>query len=174
MDPFLGEIQVFAFNFAPRGWAVCDGSLLSIQQNTALFSLLGTTYGGDGRTTFALPNLKGQVAVSQGQGTGLPFYSIGEQIGANAVTLVAQELPSHTHSMRLGAASSPNATAAPSAQSNVLVDPTFNGWAAAPGNTTFAPNAIAAAGNSQPHANMQPTLTMLYCIATQGNFPQFN
>lgn len=173
MDPFIGEIQAFAFNFAPRGWAVCDGSLLSIQQNTALFSLLGTTYGGDGRTTFALPNLQNRVAVSQGQGNGLPFYNMGEQTGVNAVTLLAQELPLHSHGMQIGAASSANATPGPSAQSNVLIDPTFNGWAPAPGNTTLAPNAIAVAGGSQPHNNMQPTLAMLYCIAIEGTFPSF-
>lgn len=174
MDPFVGEIQAFAFNYPPAGWAVCDGSLIAIRSNTALFSLIGTYYGGDGSTTFALPNLMGQVAVGQGQGPGLPTYYIGQALGETAVTLSSQEMPMHTHGMQLGAASSPNATAGPSAQSNVLIDPTFNGWAPPPGNAIFAQNAIALAGSSQPHQNMQPTLALLYCIALVGNFPSFS
>ena len=174
MDPFLGEIQFFPYGFVPYGWALCDGRLLPIQSNSSLFALIGTYYGGNGTTNFALPNLVGRVAIGQGQGPGLPNYVIGEPIGVANVSVSTDEMPAHTHGMQLGAATSPNATAGPTDKSNVAIDPGFNGFVPAPGNTSFAPTAIVQNCNSLPHANTQPTLAMVHCIATIGTFPQFN
>jgi microcystin-dependent protein len=171
--PFVGEIQVFANSFVPNGWAICDGSILQVRQNTPLFSLIGSTYGGNGTTTFALPNLVGCVAISQGQGPGLSNYPIGASVGSATASVSQQEMPAHVHPMQLGIRTSTNSTAAPSATSNVAIDPNFNGFVAPPANTTFATSAIVPNGGSQPHPNAQPTLGMVYCIALQGDFPSF-
>jgi len=173
-NPFVGEIQVFANTFVPRGWAICDGSLLLVRQNTPLFALIGATYGGDGQTTFAVPNLVGRVAISQGQGSGLSNYTIGTPVGSTTASVSQQEMPAHAHPMQLGIKTSTNSTAAPSATSNVAIDPNFNGFVAPPANTAFATSAIVPNGGSQPHPNAQPTLAMVYCIALEGDFPQFN
>lgn len=167
-DPFVAEIRMFGFNFAPRGWAACDGALLPISQNTALFSLVGTFYGGDGRSTFGLPNLKSSLAIGVGQGPGLSQRSEGETGGAAAVTLLESEMPSHSHGLR--------ASLSPSTRSPVgaALAPTANAASAyrIPGATvTMAPDALLSTGGSQPHSNRQPFLGLNFCIALQGVFP---
>ncbi|MFC0184132.1 Microcystin-dependent protein [Pseudarcicella hirudinis] len=177
-DQFLGEIRLFAGNFAPRGWALCQGQILAISTNTALFSILGTTYGGNGQTTFALPDLRGRVAISQGQGPGLTNYVLGEAAGVESVTLTLTQIPAHNHLIQ---ASSLPATAS-SAQGNVLG--TVNGTAGGDpitvnsyGTTadgTMNPNALSLTGGSLPHENRMPYLALNYIIATTGIFPSRN
>jgi microcystin-dependent protein len=169
-DPFVAEIRIFPFNFAPKGWAWCDGQLLPISQNTALFSLLGTTYGGDGKSTFALPDLEGRVPMHPGQGPGLSLHDLGETGGSETVTLLESEIPSHSHALSAAAvpADGPNPagalTAAP-ASDNIYTPP-----AGAP-LVSMAPEALPPAGGDQPHNNLQPYLTFYFCIALQGVFP---
>jgi len=170
-EPFVGEIRMFGFNFAPHGWAQCNGQLLPISQNTALFSLLGTFYGGDGKSTFALPNLEGSVPIHQGQGQGLSMRQIGEAGGSATVTLLQSEIPAHNH------------TAYANAVTGGLASPANNLWSPLPGrtppnlystgppNTTMSPSAIGIAGESFPHNNMSPYLVVNFCIALQGIFP---
>jgi microcystin-dependent protein len=170
VEPFIGEIRLFGFNFAPVGWAFCDGTLLPISQNTALFSLLGTTYGGDGRTTFALPDLRGRVPISMGTGSGLSPYDIGQQGGAENVTLTVNAVPAHGHNIQ--------ANDAPASESKpgggVLARTNASTYAAGTDGTTLSPNAISSSGGSQPHANLQPFLAINLCIALQGIFPSRN
>ncbi len=172
-EPFLGEIRLFAFNFAPVGWAFCSGQLLSISQNTALFALLGTFYGGNGVNTFALPDLQSRIAVGQGQGAGLSPYVIGQAGGSEGITLAESEMPSHTH-----------LASGNQGGGNSLV-PTECVWSAdaaggsapytnAAPNVNMSPNAINAAGGNQPHENRQPYLAISYCIALHGIFPSRN
>jgi microcystin-dependent protein len=170
-DPFVAEIRMFAGNFAPTGWATCDGQLLPISQNTALFSLLGTFYGGDGKSTFALPNLEGSTPIGQGQGPGLSDRFLGEASGVENVTLLTTEMPLHNH-VAQAYTGDPADSRVPS--------PTSALGAPAPGllydtaNTSLAimaPQAISIAGSSFPHNNMQPFLTLLFIIAMQGIFP---
>jgi microcystin-dependent protein len=168
-DPFLAEIRIFPFNFAPRGWAFCNGQLLPISQNTALFALLGTTYGGDGKSTFALPGLEGNAPMHPGQGQGLSLRDLGEIGGSQFVTLLQSEIPAHTHTL--------SAAAGDPAESN---DPTNNAMARANLNVyrplqqtaNMAVQTLSVSGGSQPHNNMQPYLTLNFCIALQGIFPQ--
>ena len=169
-DPFVAEIRIFAGNFAPTGWAFCNGQLLPISQNTALFSLIGTFYGGDGKTTFALPNLQGRAPMHQGAGPGLTPRDLGESSGSDTVTLIASEMPSHTHAMV--ATASPASARAPadsalarSRNGNAYQTQTTQNIAA------MAPTAIASAGGSLPHNNLQPYLTLTFIIALQGIFP---
>ena len=174
MDPFVGEIRIFGFNFAPKGWALCNGQILSISQNTALFSLLGTMYGGDGKSTFALPNLQGNAPVHVGQGPGLSSYVQGQTGGEDTTTLTQSQIPVHTHQVKAaadgvdGSANSPvgNAWAGPSADRGLV-------WYSAnqATGTQMNPNASGVVGNSQPHNNMPPYLTLNFCIALQGVFP---
>ena len=167
-DPFVAEIRIFPFNFAPKGWAWCNGQLLPISQNTALFSLLGTTYGGDGKSTFALPDLEGRAPMHPGQGPGLSLHDLGETGGSETVTLLESEIPAHSHTLRasLLPADSPNPTgaftAAPSSD---------NIYGAASNLVSMAPEALPPAGGAQPHNNMQPYLTFYFNIALQGVFP---
>jgi microcystin-dependent protein len=167
-DPFVGEIRMVGFNFAPEGWALCNGQLMSISQNTALFSLLGTFYGGDGVSTFALPNLQGRVPVHQGTGAGLPTYSVGEVAGAPTITLTTSQLPAHTHSLA--------ANTAP-AVSDV---PTGAALASSPAFTTSSPNttlsatSIGTAGSGVPVSIVPPLLCINFVIALQGIFPARN
>lgn len=169
-DPFVAEIRIFPFNFAPRGWAFCDGQILPISQNTALFSLLGTTYGGNGQSTFALPNMEGNAPMHPGQGKGLSLHDLGETGGTQFVTLLESEIPSHSHS--LGAVGGFNGTnndptnEVPAKGDAGLLPYTPSGPA-----LTMALQAIAPAGGSLPHNNMQPYLTLMFCIALQGVFP---
>jgi microcystin-dependent protein len=170
-DQFVAEIRIVGFNFPPTGWAFCSGQLLPLSQNTALFSLLGTTYGGDGKSTFALPDLQGAAPVQPGQGQGLSLRDLGEQGGSESVTLLASEMPAHTHALQ---ATTNAATQA---------DPTGAIWAASAvgrtppplyattQNTTMAPTALNVAGGSLPHNNMHPFLTLNFIIALQGIFP---
>lgn len=160
-EPFLSEIRIMSFNFAPRGWALCNGQLLPINQNQGLFSLLGTTFGGDGRVNFALPNLQGRAPIHVGGG-----HTLGERGGEQAHTLSIAEIPTHTHVL-LGSPS--NANVAP-AVGNVLA--TANNVYSIPSNlTALGPSSIASVGGSQAHLNMQPFLTLNFSIALQGIFP---
>jgi len=169
-DQFVAEMRVFPFNFAPKGWAFCDGQLLPISQNTALFSLLGTTYGGDGKSTFALPDFQGMAPIQEGQGPGLSQRFLGESAGSQSVTLLQTEIPVHSHVVQAASAGGLN-------------DPTNNTWGSglkghppaysgAGSNVSMGPQALSIAGGSQPHNNMMPYLTLNFCIALQGIFPQ--
>jgi microcystin-dependent protein len=166
---FIGEIQLFAFGYAPRGWALCQGQLLPIQQNQALFSLLGTTYGGNGTTNFALPDFRSRVPLHWGNGAGLPSVVLGERAGAETVSLTQNEMPGHSH--------------VPIASSAVptVGTPVGNAWATgapaaygSPPNSAMAAAALANAGGSQPHTNIQPSIVLNFCIALQGIFPSRN
>jgi microcystin-dependent protein len=170
MDPFVAEIRIFPFSFSPKGWATCDGQILPISQNTALFSLLGTTYGGDGKSNFALPDMQGSSPMHPGQGPGLSLHDLGEVGGAETVTLLESEIPSHSHAL--------NAQAAP-ADTNV---PIGNSIARVTGATPYLPpagaplvsmagSALVPAGGDQSHNNMMPYLTLNFCIALQGVYP---
>ena len=169
-DPFVAEIRIFPFNFAPRGWAFCNGQLLPLSQNTALFSLLGTTYGGNGQSTFALPNLQGSAPMHPGLGPGLSLHDLGETGGSQTVSLLESEMPSHSHTL--------NASSTTGTKSL----PTANSLARTSGATPYLPPAgaplvamsatsLAVAGGSQPHNNMMPYLTLNFNIALQGVFP---
>jgi len=170
-NPFVAEIRIFAGNFAPTGWALCNGQLMPISQNTALFSLLGTTYGGDGKSTFALPNLQGCAPMQPGQGPGLSLRDLGETGGAQTVTLLQTEMPAHTHGVQ-------------AASTGGLASPANNAWASAirgrppvysasvpASNVQMNPFAVSIAGGSLPHNNMPPYLCLTFIIALQGVFP---
>jgi len=163
-EPFLSEIRIFSFGFAPRGWALCNGQLLPINQNQALFSLLGTTYGGNGQTTFALPNLQGRIPIHMGNG-----HLLGEAGGEQAHTLSISEMPTHTH---IANASTANGSTN-FANGNILAA-AGNLYAAPNSLTTLNPTSITNVGGSQAHQNMQPFLTLTFCIALQGIFPSRN
>lgn len=167
-EPFIGEIRLFAFNFAPRGWALCDGQLLDIASHTALFSLLGTTYGGDGRTTFGLPDLRGRVAVHKGTGPGLTPRNMGQKAGVERVTLTIPELPPHRHSLVCAAEAANQGKPAGNelAASNIYHAPTSD--------AVLAASSIGQTGGGQSHENMQPFLVANYCIALTGLFPSRN
>jgi len=171
-DPFIGEIKMFAGNFAPRGWALCDGQLLPINQNSALYSLLGTTYGGDGRTTFALPDLRGRVPIHAGTGPGLTQRRLGQKSGTEANILSVSDLPSHSHSinavMEDGNQSSPTGNLPAGTK---LLDTEYSNAA---GNTTMNATMVNSTGNGQAVTNMQPYLTVNYIIALVGVFPSRN
>lgn len=169
MDPFVAEVRIFAFNFAPTGWAFCDGQLLRISQNTALFSLVGTAYGGDGKSTFGLPNLQGQAAMSQGQGPGLSNYWIGESVGVETVTLADSEIPSHSHNWQANNSDSTEQNPTKGLLAGGMGGIAMYANAGAP--TLMAVSTVAPAGSSFPHNNMMPYLTLNFCIALQGVFP---
>lgn len=173
-DQFVAEIRIFPFNFAPTGWATCDGQLLPISQNTALFALLGTTYGGDGKSTFALPNMQGNAPMQPGQGQGLSLRDLGEMSGVETITLLVSEMPAHAHGVGRALADAGN-----------VITPVNSVWAQSaagrggaalykepPATGTVNPNSLAPAGGGLPHNNMQPYLTLNFCIALQGIFPQ--
>ncbi len=171
-DPFVAEIRIFPFNFAPKGWAWCDGQLMPISQNTALFSLLGTTYGGDGKSTFALPNMQGNAPMHPGQGPGLSLHDLGETGGSETVTLLESEIPSHSHSMR---AHNGDQADAQNPSANTSLAQSANGFAyqqTTDSNlTNMAAETLTPAGGDQPHNNMMPYLTLYFNIALQGVFP---
>jgi microcystin-dependent protein len=167
MDFFIGQIGVFGFNFAPRGWAQCVGTILPIQQNTALFSLIGTTYGGNGQTTFGLPDLRSRAAINQGQQT-----SMGEMAGTEQVTLSSSQMPAHNHLMQVnnGLAQDPAPTQhvfAAAAHAGAAT----NGYAPVAPNVTLSPQTISFSGGGTPHPNLQPYLAANFCIATTGIYP---
>jgi microcystin-dependent protein len=167
-DPFVAEIRIFAGNFAPTGWALCNGQLLPISQNTALFSLVGTFYGGDGKTTFGLPNLQGSAPMHQGQGPGLSERVVGEQGGEQAVTLLTTEMPAHSHTLM----ATNQLSQLPDPQNHALARANANAYAQNPASfTQMKTDAVGQAGGSQPHNNMHPYLTLTFIIALQGVFP---
>jgi microcystin-dependent protein len=172
-EPFLGEIRLVAFNFAPRGWALCNGQLLSIAQNTALFALLGTNYGGNGVNTFALPNLQSRFAMHAGDGSGgLSPRVIGEVGGEEDVTLNSEQMPQHNH--LVGAADAAGTTTSPNGAVLAKARKTLRYGAAPDGNTFMNETMVNTAGGSQPHDNMPPFLVMNYVIALEGIFPSRN
>jgi len=172
-DQFVAEIRIFPFNFPPTGWAFCDGQLMPISQNTALFSLLGTTYGGDGKSTFALPDMQGNAPMQPGQGQGLSLRDLGEMSGVETVTLLQSEMPAHAHFFGRGKADAGDS-----------ITPVASVWAQAGAGRGAAalyaltadaavnPLSLGVAGGGLPHNNMQPYLTLNFCIALQGIFPQ--
>lgn len=166
--PFLGQLGIFGFNFPPRGWAACNGQILSISQNSALFALLGTTYGGNGASTFGLPNLQGRVPIHFGNGAGLSPYVIGELGGTENVTLLSTQMPAHNHA--LNAYSTTGTQTVPANGYPANTQGSVNGAA----DTAFVPGAIGIAGGSQPHPNLQPLLVLNFCIAIVGIFPSRN
>lgn len=169
---FVGEIEIFGFNFAPQGWALCAGQLLPISQNTALFSLLGTQYGGDGKSTFGLPNLQGTIPVSQGQGPGLSLYDMGETGGAEAVTLTLNLIPSHTHTLAASAATDGVGTPSSGSALGAAKRGGSDIYATTPtAGATMNTNIVGTVGGSQPHNNMMPYVTLNYCISLYGIFP---
>jgi microcystin-dependent protein len=169
-DPFVAEIRIFPFNFAPKGWAWCDGQLLPLSQNSALFSLLGTTYGGNGKSNFALPDLQGRAAMHPSQGPGLSLHDLGETGGSETVTLLESEIPSHSHAVRAVGADPADLQGPSSARA---IARSANGFAyvTGPANVTMAPEVLPPAGGDQPHNNLQPYLTFYFAIALQGVFP---
>lgn len=179
-NPFLGEVRPFPFNFAPRGWASCQGQQLPISQNTALFSILGTQYGGNGVTTFALPNLQGSVPIGQGQGAGLSPYGVGDTGGVESETLLSSQMAPHTHALPAFASSAnattPAANVAPAEGHGGGRGGSFkvNTYTTQAPGTTLAPGAVSTTGGGVPHNNMQPSLVINWCIALQGVFPARN
>lgn len=173
--PFLGEIRLLGCNFAPVGWQVCDGRLLAIAENDALYVLIGTTYGGDGVTTFGLPDLRGRLPLSQGQGPGLTNRVIGERAGVESVTLTMQQIPAHTHvvlaSSSAATTGTPGSGVVPGAVANQTMYVTDTSGAAP---FTATGQSVGSAGGSQPHENCMPSLVLNYCIALQGIFPSQN
>ena len=169
-DPFVAEIRIFPFNFAPKGWAWCDGQLVPLSQNTALFSLLGTTYGGNGKSNFALPDLQGGTPMHPGQGPGLSLHDLGEAGGSETVTLLESEIPAHTHGNR-AVGGDPADLQGPSPTRSIARS--ANGFAYTTGavNAQMAAQTLPPAGGDQPHNNLQPYLTFYFNIALQGVFP---
>jgi microcystin-dependent protein len=168
-DPFTGEIRVFGFPFPPRGWAFCDGQLLPIAQNTALFSILGTFYGGDGRTTFALPDFQGRAAKGSGQGPGLPDYPIGQMDGGEGVQLRLEEMASHTHDWKPSIEGANYQIPAPN-RSYAASD--TNAYTTEAPNVPMAQQTVGMTGQYLPHNNIQPSLVISYCIALEGVYPK--
>ncbi|MBB4098241.1 phage tail protein [Sphingomonas kyeonggiensis] len=169
--PYVGELRIFAGTFAPLGWSFCEGQLLPISENETLFNLIGTTYGGDGQSTFGLPDLRGRVALHMGTGTGLMTYQIADKAGAEEVTLSPSQIPSHTHALLGSAGNGSQSTP----ENNVLASSTLARLYT--GNTpslAMAPNSISSIGGSQPHSNMQPYLCVNYIISLFGVFPSQN
>ncbi|HEX8457836.1 MAG TPA: tail fiber protein [Pyrinomonadaceae bacterium] len=170
-DPFVAEIRIFPFNFAPKGWAWCNGQLLPLSQNTALFSLLGTTYGGDGKSTFALPDLEGSAPMHPGQGSGLSLHDLGETGGSETVTLLLSEIPLHPHALMANTTTGTKSTPAGNSLARTSGATPYLPTTGSPATTLMAPQAVTVTGSSQPHNNMQPYLTFYFCIALQGVFP---
>jgi microcystin-dependent protein len=169
-DPFVAEIRIFPFNFAPRGWAWCDGQLLPLSQNTALFSLLGTTYGGNGKSNFALPDLQGRAPMHPGQGPGLSLHDLGETGGSETVSLLESEIPAHAHVLR----GDRNVSETPDPAGNsVGRGSSINAYQTVTNQNlvSMSGQALAPAGGDAPHNNLQPYLTFYFCIALQGVFP---
>lgn len=173
-DPFIAEIRIFGCNFPPRNWAQCNGQLLPISQNTALFSLLGTQFGGNGQTNFGLPNLQGRAVVGAGQGPGLSNYSIGQTGGQSSVTLLQNEMPTHNHLpaafASFGTSSNPAGNVFAAAAADKDSQAYTNNFTSAP----MSPSALSLTGGNQPHNNLMPYLVMNFCIALVGIYPSRN
>lgn len=169
-DQFVAEIRIFPFNFPPTGWAFCNGQLMPISQNTALFSLLGTTYGGDGKSTFALPDLQGSAPMQPGQGQGLSLHDLGEQSGSENVTLLTSEIPFHTHTMNAAPEAGELKTPSQNAALAVSTQGSIYGTGAPNAQMHFQTTSVV--GSTFPHNNMMPYITVNFCIALQGIFPQ--
>jgi microcystin-dependent protein len=169
-DPFVAEIRIFPFNFAPKGWAFCDGQLLPLSQNTALFSLLGTTYGGNGKSNFALPDLQGRAPMQPGQGPGLSLHDLGEAGGTDTVPLLESEIPAHSHSLQSQPAPADVPNPDGNAFARVVGATPYTGTGGA-SLVAMSDAALAPSGGDQPHNNMMPYLTFNFCIALQGVFP---
>ena len=171
-EPFIAEIRIFAGNFAPRGWAFCNGQLLPISQNTALFSLIGTTYGGDGRSTTALPNLQGRAPMHPGNGPGLTSRRLGQRGGVESVTLTEAQMPNHTHGLQAVQLTQFTVGNSLTPGGNHLAPPqTGNFYTGTANNASMDTNAVTSTGGSQAHNNLQPFLTMNFIIALQGLYP---
>lgn len=170
-SPYIGEIRMFAGSFAPAGWAFCDGQLLPISENDALFTLIGTTYGGDGESTFALPNLQSRVPLHQGFGSDGISYVLGESGGVESVTLTTQQMPAHTHPF-LGSATNATTTSPSGSVPGTLPEATTLSYGTDAPATTLHPGSVSPAGGSQPHENLQPFLTISFIISLFGIFPQ--
>ena len=178
MEQFIGEIRAFPFSFAPKDWALCNGQLLAISSNTALFAILGTTYGGNGTTTFGLPDLQGRVVVGAGQGPGLSPWTLGEMVGEDSVTLLSPQMPAHSH--QITGMNNPGTETAPNAACYLSRDVRGGSgviqYMQTGGNpsTAMEPNTLLPNGGSTPHENRQPFLVLNYCIALRGTFPARN
>ena len=170
-NPFLAEIRISTGNFAPKGWALCDGQLMPISQNTALFSLLGTTYGGDGKSNFALPNLQGSAPMHPGQGPGLSLHDLGESSGSDTVTLLESEIPSHSHSLMTFVGQATSQTPAPNVGLSRARGINAYSTVTNTGVVSMSDSVVAPAGGDQPHNNLMPYLTLNFCIALQGVYP---
>ncbi|WP_407572945.1 phage tail protein [Deinococcus altitudinis] len=172
MDPFMAEIRIFPFGFMPVGWAQCDGQLIPISQNTALFSLLGVTYGGDGRSTFALPDLRGSVPVMAGQGAGLSAYALGQAGGSNTVTLQTSQMPAHLHSQMADAIDPADLNVPANTRVLAQSQGVFAYQPSAANTVQMNQQALTPAGANQPHTNVMPSLVFNFCIAMQGVYPE--
>ena len=170
-DPFVAEIRIFPFTFPPKGWAFCNGQLLPLSQNTALFSLLGTTYGGNGKSNFALPDLQGSAPMHPGQGPGLSLHDLGETGGSETVTLLESEMPAHSHGLMANTTTGTKSTPAANSLSRTSGATPYLPTAGNPPTTMMAPESLPPAGGDQPHNNMMPYLTLNFNIALQGVFP---
>jgi microcystin-dependent protein len=168
-EPFLAEIRIVGFNFAPKGWAFCDGQILPINQNQSLYSLLGTTYGGDGKTSFALPELRGRTPIHVGDG-----YRVGQKGGTETVTLTAAEIPAHKHALKASADDADSNSNAKALFATTSPEDSLYGDPSDASATTLSSTTITNAGGGQAHTNMQPYLTLNYCIALRGLFPSRN
>ncbi|MBX9730447.1 MAG: tail fiber protein [Sphingomonas sp.] len=175
-EPFIGEIRIFGFNFAPRGWLFCRGQTPPIQQYSALFAVIGTSYGGDGQTNFGIPNFQSNAPMGWGNGPGLTPRTIGEVSGSASVTLTAQQIPAHTHALNglLPTSAPTQAFATPTNNASLGVSTSSKLFAPPPATTTMSSQAIGLAGGSGPHDNQQPSLALNFCIATEGVFPTRN
>lgn len=171
MDPFVAEIRIFPFNFEPRGWAFCNGQILPISQNTALFSLLGTTYGGDGRVTFALPNLQGRSAIHSGRGPGLSDYRLGQVGGTESVSLQSLQLPAHNHTVKGSDGDGSSGDPSGKVWAGAAADRDLFLYNNGNGDSFMASSAVGMTGGSQPHNNLMPYLAVNFCIALVGVYP---
>lgn len=171
MDPFVAEIRIFPFNFAPKGWAWCDGQLLPLSQNTALFSLLGTTYGGDGKSNFALPDLQGRAPMHPGQGPGLSLHDLGETGGSETVALLESEIPAHSHPLRAVNYAGEYPLPGPTTAFAQITNDNLYQNTTTTNLVSVSDSVLAPSGGDQPHNNLQPYLTFYFCIALQGIFP---
>ena len=170
-NPFVAEIRILPFNFAPKGWAFCDGQILPLSQNTALFSLLGTTYGGDGKSNFALPNCQGNAPMHPGQGPGLSLHDLGETGGSDTVSLLESEIPFHSHALMSHGNPPPANAGTPAPTEAIARSSGGSAYTAYANPVTMNDNTLAPAGGDQPHNNLQPYLTLNFCIALQGVYP---